>query len=341
MPPAATRPPITLSETFSFYVPSSDNATLEVVGSMADGVTVKGPRGLQVIRNLRASGWDTPVIFDYSGYDPKTPRTDARRWFDEQAAAGADRLLSTGTWLDWDPGADLLQQAIETEAARCEHQPNATALFAIEHRWLTKAPMDLAAALNDLGRPAALVLAHPTDPLSPTNAVQGLIALTRTVEGLTILRTDHGGFGALVYGARHAAVGMIGSYRHFVPPGRSGGGKINDPTARVFVRPLMDWFTALTIAGWTTAKVNLTCPLSCCRGQRLDRFFDPKFSAEAAAHNRVSLSQLGDDILNSPREERRQRFSQMCLEALDHYGPMGKLSMITKPKRQLNQWTFS
>lgn len=257
MPPAATRPPITLSETFSFYVPSSDNATLEVVGSMADGVTVKGPRGPQVIRNLRASGWDTPVIFDYSGYDPKTPRTDARRWFDEQAAAGADRLLSTGTWLGWDPGADLLQQAIETEAARCEHQPNATALFAIEHRWLTKAPMDLAAALNDLGRPAALVLAHPTDPLSPTNAVQGLIALTRTVEGLTILRTDHGGFGALVYGARHAAVGMIGSYRHFVPPGRSGGGKINAPTARVFVRPLMDWFTALTIAGWTTAKVNL------------------------------------------------------------------------------------
>lgn len=340
MSPAVTRRSVTLSETFSFYVPSSDAATLEVVGSMADGVTVKGPAGPQTIRALRASGWETPVIFDYSGYDPKTPAVDDHRWFDEQAAAGADRLLSTGTWLGWSPGVGLLRPAVEAESARCDRHPDATALFAIDHRWLTKAPMDLASALIDLGRPTALVLAHPTDPLSPTNAVQGLIALTRTVDGLSILRTDHGGFGALVYGARHASIGMIGSYRHFVPPGRTGGGKRDDPSPRVFVRPLMDWFTALTIAAWTTAKVNLNCALPCCRGQRLDRFFDPKFNAEAANHNRISLSQLGDDILNAPREERRQRFSQMCLDALDHYGPMGKLSMITKPKPQLNQWTF-
>jgi hypothetical protein len=336
-----TSRPTTLAETFSFYVPSTDTATLQVVESLADAVTVKGPNGPEVIRGLRAGGWDTPVIFDRSGYDPRTAPIDPERWFDDQASAGADRLLSAGTWLGWIPSGDSLQQAVDTEAVRCESHPDATAVFAVDHRWLTRTPMELADALGALGHPAALVLAHPTDPLSPANAVQGLIALTRTVEDLSILRTDHGGFGALVYGACHAAVGLIGSYRHFVPPGKTGGGKTDDASPRVFVGPLMDWFTGLTIAGWATAKVNLRCPLACCGGQRLDRFFDPKYKAEAESHNRVSLSRLADDILNAPREERRQRFSQLCLDALDHYGPMGKLSMVTKPKRQLSQWTFT
>jgi hypothetical protein len=134
---------------------------------------------------------------------------------------------------------------------------------------------------------------------------------------------------------------MTGSYRHFVPPGKTGGGKLDDPSPRVFVRTLMDWFTGFTIAGWTTMRVNLHCPLACCGGQRLERFFDPRYKAEATTHNRVSLSQLANEILDAPREERRQRFSQICIDALDHYGPMGKLSMVTKPKQQLAQWTFS
>ena len=103
----------------------------------------------------------------------------------------------------------------------------------------------------------------------------------------------------------------------------------------------MDWFTAATIAGWTTNRVTLQCSLACCGGRSLDRFFDPRFDTEATSHNRLSLSQLADDILNAPREERRRRFSQLCLDAVDRYGPMGKLSMVTKPKAQLEQWTFS
>lgn len=103
----------------------------------------------------------------------------------------------------------------------------------------------------------------------------------------------------------------------------------------------MDWFTAGTIAGWTTNRVKLLCPLPCCRGGGLDRFFDPRYDAEAASHNRLTLSQLADEILNAPWEERRRRFSQLCLDAIDRYGPMGKLSMVTKPKAQLEQWTFS
>jgi hypothetical protein len=196
--------PATLASTFSFYVPSYDAATLAVVDSVADAVTVKGPNGPAVVKKLRHGGWDAPVIFDRTGYDSRISEIEPVRWFEDQADAGADRLLTAGTWLAWDPPDSSLERAIEIEAARCDGQHDATAVFAVDHRWLTKRPMELVAGLVALGRPAALVLAHQSDPLGPSSAVHGLIALTRSVENISILRTDHGGFGALAYGARHA-----------------------------------------------------------------------------------------------------------------------------------------
>lgn len=161
------------------------------------------------------------------------------------------------------------------------------------------------------------MLCHSGDPIGQRGAVDGLKALTSTVNDLSILRTDHGGIGALVYGAKHAAIGLTGTYRHFVPPGKSGGAKRNDYSARVFVPALLDWFTAMTIAGWTTTKVNLDCPLSCCHRRRLDRFFDPKYEAEVEVHNRVPLSHLANEVLFVPAEERRRYFIERCADAAD------------------------
>lgn len=333
--------PITLAETFSFYVPASQVGAIEACGQLGDAVTVMGPKGPATVTSLRARGWDRPTIFDRAGYNPKVPAIDSERWFDDQARAGADRLLTPGSWVPWDPTGDALKHSVETEAKRTSSRPDASAVLAIDHRWLTKVPMDLVGALVQLDRPVALVLAHPTDPLSARSAVHGLLAVTKSVDKVSILRTDHGGFGALVYGARHAAVGLIASYRHFVPVGTSGGGKTNDPTPRLFIREMMDWFTALTIAGWGTMSWDLSCRLACCGGQHLSRFFDPRFDHEAMLHNRTTLAQLADDVLGAPAEERRRLFSEMCLQAINRYGAMGKLSMVTKPKQQLVQWTFA
>src|SRR5487761_1969752 len=332
--------PITLAETFSFYVSSSDVQTLEACGELADAVTVKGPKGPSTVRAMRSRGWDRPVIFDRAGYDSNVSAIDPERWFDDQARANADRLLTAGTWVAWDPTGDALKTALEVEAKRTSGRPDATAVLAIDYRWLTKVPMDLARALDELDRPVALILAHPTDPLSVGNAVHGLIAVLKSIDNVSILRTDHGGLGALVYGARHAAIGLISSYRHFVPVGKSGGGKTDDATARVFIREMMDWFTALTISGWGAMSWDLRCHLRCCGGQRLDRFFDPRYEYQAVVHNRTALAQLGDDILNAPQEERRRLLGVMCGRAMDHYGAMGKLSMVTTPKQQLLQWAF-
>jgi hypothetical protein len=128
------RRPATLAGTFSFYVPNSDSESLAVVGSFADAVTVKGPKGPAVVRALRAGGWDCPVIFDRGGYDPKTPSVDTERWLDEQAAAGADRPLTAGTWATWDDSGETLKWAMDIEAARCDRHPETTAVLAVDHR---------------------------------------------------------------------------------------------------------------------------------------------------------------------------------------------------------------
>ena len=74
--------------------------------------------------------------------------------------------------------------------------------------------------------------------------------------------------------------------------------------------------------------------------QSLDRFFDERLEREALVHNRTTLARLADDILDAPREERRRLFAETCSQATEHYGAMGKLSMVTKPKPQLLQWAF-
>lgn len=332
--------PVTLAETFSFYVPSSDVQTLEACGELADAITVKGPRGPATVMAMRTRDWDRPVIFDRAGYDTRVSAIDPERWFDDQAAADADRLLTAGTWVPWDARGDALKLAVEIEAKRTGSHPHATAVLAIDYRWLTKVPMDLVGALTGLDRPVALVLAHPTDPLSVGNAVHGLLAVTRNVKNVSILRTDHGGLGAIVYGARHAAIGLIASYRHIVPVGGSGGGKRDDTTARVFIREMMDWFTALTISGWGAMSWDVRCHLRCCGGRRLDRFLDERLERQAVVHNQVALAKLAGDVLDAPPEDRRRLFNEMCSQALDRYGPMGKLSMVTTPKKQLVQWAF-
>ena len=135
--------PITLAETFSFYVTSSDVQALEACGELADAVTVKGPNGPTTVRAMRARGWNRPVIFDRAGYNPNVSAIDPERWFDDQARAGADRLLTAGTWVQWDPTGDALKVAIAVEAPRTGGRPDATAVLAIDHRWLTNMPMDL------------------------------------------------------------------------------------------------------------------------------------------------------------------------------------------------------
>lgn len=329
----------TLLPTFSFYVPSSDQNLIRGCAASADAVVVHGSAGPAVVCALRRDGFGGPALFDGAGYERRAKRLPPNAWFEAQAEAGADRLLTQGHWAEWNLADDTLSRSIEAARRDCRDFSAATLVLAIDSRWITNSEglyrtIDV---LSHVPEPVALVLSHRDDPLSAQTAVNNLLALTRNVKQLSILRSDHGAIGAVATGATHGSIGLAPRYRHLYPPyAKSGGGRPNDRTARVFVFDLMDWFTGFTIAGWGATGVNLACSFDCCDGQSLTRFFDDRLSADK--HNRTVLAFVAEYVLDADPEDRLGEFSKLCNRALEHYGPMGKLSDVTVPKSQLEQW---
>lgn len=335
---APNRPVTTLTPTFSFYVPSSDPLLIEACNASADGVVVHGVNGPAVVAAMRANGFDGTVLFDRADYERRAKSVSASAWFDAQSAAGADRVLTAGHWVEWDLAGDALRRAVEAVREEIGAARDVTALLALDSRWITTTDglYRTIDTLKQVPERVALVLSHRDDPLGAMTAVNNLLALTSNVKGLTFLRSDHGAIGAVATGAIHGSTGLQPRYRHFVPPTVTPGGRVMDKTARVFVLDLMDWFTGFTIAGWGATGVDLNCTFDCCGGQSLARFLDERLSAND--HNRVVLGWLAAHVLDAEPLDRLGEFSSLCNRALGYYGPMGKLSDVTVPKSQLEQW---
>jgi len=332
--------PATMRASFSFYVNATNEEGIRSCAEMADALTIRGPRGPAAARSVLGAGWDLPLLFDRAGYERGQSVTQAAadRWFDAQRVARADRLLTPGRWIEWSKGSDALVAGLEAERRIAETAPDASVLLAIDSRWLGRDSLRTIAILAAADMPLVLVLAHRGDPLSGTGVLETLLQMLRETRNISLLRCDHGAIGAIAFGASHGSIGLRSGYRHFVPPSSSGGGKPNDRTPRVFVWDLMDWFTVATIAGWGATSIRLSCPLSCCDGQRLDRFLDPVLEGDAERHNREVLLQLASAVLDEEPEARRRAFAKLCAEAVDRYGPMGKLSELIEPKAQLSLW---
>jgi hypothetical protein len=232
---------------------------------------------------------------------------------------------------------------VEQEAALAIDN-DATCLLAVDRQWLTKSNQvdEMRQCLSGLMVPVALVLGDRGDPMRYSGAVDGLIAISKSIDNLSVLRCDQAGIGALAFGAVHASLGLTPSHRHVVPPGAKGFAKRSDFSARVFVRDLLDWFTASRISEWSTASVQLTCQESCCGGRRLDRFLDERLSYEADLHNRTTLAAFAEEILAAPVDEgiRRNEFRRLCHEAIARYGAMGNWMTEITPKPQLTHWAL-
>jgi hypothetical protein len=334
-----TRVVITLDRTFSFYVAGKDPVAIRECTDRADSVVVGGSAGPAAVRRLRSDGWDGTAIFDRAGYSPRSGAIDSEHWFHEQAAAGADRLLTPGRWIGWSNDRLPFEDQIAPEVDLADGH-DATIVIAIERRWLTNSAAfdQLQKTLKSMDSPVALVLGDRGDPLSYPEAVNSLIALTKSVKGLSILRTDHAAIGALAFDAAHGSIGLTPSRRHFVPPETSGSAIPHDHSPRVFVMDLMDWFTATKIAGWSTERVSPTCGYGCCDGARIDRFFDPRYEQAAGIHNQTVLSALAEDILNTPQDMRRRAFAGRCADAIERYGQLGGITTVVSPHSQLSQW---
>ena len=337
---SAIAPPRVETPGFSFYVDAGKPDLIQRAATMADSVTIRGRNGPQVIQQLRLSGWRGEVMFDSAAYEKSGSGTRMETWFEHQRLAGARRILSPGRWIDSSPDPGVFRQEVEDELARVDAAGgfDAIPVLAIHHHWLTKHAHVVASVLTDLERPAALVLGHKGDPLSAGGAVDGLIHVTKRVRRLSLLRIDHGGIGGVAFGAAHASFGLRPGNRHVVPPGKSAWGKPHDRSARLFVKGKLDWFTALTIAGWATVEVPENCDLDCCHGEPLDRFLDERLISEAEHHNLVALADVASYIVNAGPNERRRLFAELCERAVKQYDRLAFMNIVPKP--QLQAWAL-
>lgn len=333
-PTTLTRAALTSRTSMSWYLRPA-HPLLAKSAALADALTVAGPQGPATISRFREYGFDVPVLFDGCGYAGKELPT-APEWVASQIQARADRQLLPGVYVPWDKDNHGSLLLVVNEQARLSRDLDAGMLIALDSRWLAKKHEIIVDALRDADRPVALVLADRADPLAVGGAVAGLRWVAQRVPQLSILRSDHGALGALAFGAVHAAVGLNSSTRHFATsamrPRKLPGG-----SSRVFVRPLIDWFRASEIAGWTAAGVDLSCRLPCCDGAALARFLDDDL--DATWHNMNALADFADVVLNVNAEDRGIEFLNECRAAVSRYGLAG-FKGPENPKAQLTGWAL-
>ena len=183
----------------SFYVNASKNPTpaqrelAARASQFGDALTLAGPGGPQLIRELRDSGFEGAVLLDAVGYAGRP--IDPVKWAREQAALGVDRKLMPGLYVPWTKGElGALGSAVEDEC-RVAKDLDATLLLAIDARWIANGIEAVIDALT-CGRPVALVLADSGDPLERKEAAANLRRLVVCHPGTALLRSDHGGLAA-------------------------------------------------------------------------------------------------------------------------------------------------
>ena len=326
--------------TFSFYL-TADHSTrwpedAWAAASLADKLMIAGPKGPTAADRLRASGFDSRILFDGTGYARQDlPPPD--EWVDRQRRAEAACYLLPGIFLRWDKDSSDAFTADVQEQSRIARDLDATMLLAIDARWIARRTDLVVDTLCSTGQAVALVLADRADPLSGGGAVPGLRRIASRVGQLSVLRSDHGAIGALAFGADHASVGLATGTRHFAEAD-TGARRIPGPSSRVFVRSLLDWFLADQIAGWTAAGSDVECYLQCCNGRSLARFIDPDLDVNL--HNMNALADVAEYVLNADPAERARLFLEETRTAASRYGLAG-FKGPENPKSQLTSWVFS
>lgn len=320
---------------FSFYLRSYEHQGILSARRLGGSLTISGPKSPDTVRELRQNGFEGAVLLDGEGYKSKV--TDVDDWLNQQDAVGADRLLLPGAYVDYTGRVSDLALAVkrESEVARLN---SAVMVLALHSTWIGKKTKALVELLQNSGVPVALVMAHSGDPLAANRNVAGLRALAKSVPDLLVLRTDHGGFGALAFGATHVSIGLTAGTRHMAIGGGGPAPTSEDKSLRVFVRQAMAWYRSSRLLAWETAGIVIGCDLPCCGGQPLSRFFAS--TEEAYLHNMTALANLGGVILQVDAPSRPTAFKREVAAAVRLYVDPGPLGLVT-PGSQLTAWALA
>jgi hypothetical protein len=330
-----TRPSVTSSASFSWYLPPT-HKLLTRSAELADALTIAGPKGPAAIHKVRDQGFNGAVLFDGLGYMGKD-LPPLQTWVTEQRRANADRVLLPGVFVPWDKEDNSVLVRIVEEQTRIATDFDATVVLALDAHWVAKRVEVLTDLLRAGERPVAIVLAHRADPLSLGGAVAGLRWLAARVPHVSVLRCDHGALGAVAFGADHAAIGLSTSTRHFATSAMKPR-RLPGSSARLFVRPLLDWFRASEVAGWSATGANITCRLPCCAGASLARFLDTDL--DATWHTMNAIADFADFVLDAEPGDRSVEFLNECRSAAARYGLAG-FKGPENPKAQLTGWALS
>ena len=304
----------------------------------------KGP-ALSKVGDLAA-----PYILQHRGIrdDDQLSLIDAEeKWLMRQDNAAA--LTSQTVWISQpsdDPVGDLRGHAAALEAftrlARLyDSDRPLLGVVAISSKWLTKrAPRtELIGMLQDLSLPIGLMLGNQMDPLNSPRAVEGIIVISQGVDNLYVLRSDHGALGAYAYGAMGGSIGLNPTTRHYVPIGDHGWADNSDPTPRVLLPNLMEWWKGSRLGLYEGDTLFDCKPCPVCMGSSLARFQDETLAVEAEAHNVESWSRLAEVLFDTPKEKRPEIWTALCQQADAYLMELeDRLGLLHQPSRQLSAW---
>jgi hypothetical protein len=315
-------------------------------------VHIAGGAMLQVSRANRSRNFlpnGLPFAFQHDGSDSGTQLSfisEEKSWLLCQAAATV--LCSPVRWLSAPAEGGLAQLQGVVDAVRAFitvaelERPDLPRLgvFALDYRWLSTAgPRErLLNSFRSLGSPVGLMLGKHHDPLDNAHTVEGLASLSAAVDELLILRCDHGALGALAFGASGGSIGSSTSTRHFVPPGGSTWKDVTDPTPRVFVPSLLEWWKGSRL-GYLADDPLFQCWCAECDGASLGRFQDESLKPEADAHSVRSWTDLAKLIASEEPDRRADRWITLCRQAYARLDELeDRRALLQAPSRQLKAW---
>ena len=165
--------------------------------------------------------------------------------------------------------------------------------------WLTLPDRrQFAAVLRTSRHPVALALGNEMNPLTERGVPEGLRALCQDLPTVVPWRADLSAFDGLSHGAVAAAIGVRGTQRHVVPPGKHGfSPHPEDRTPRVLVPGLLRYMRAGALQALFANTAPPVCHCLVCGGAALDRFDESSGDVAAAdKHNVLALLELHEDL---------------------------------------------
>jgi hypothetical protein len=319
------------------------------IARRADGLVLRGKSGAKLVRTLRKVAPDVRIMFDPSLYE-RPPASQLSLMASTESELLRQTQMNPAAFLSpsrFVPEAersalsDVLAEGDEFCRAARSMRPLTPSLIVlpITKYWLTKGLDELVNALSATEERVALVLGDQNDPLDGAEAVRGLVAVVASRQGISLLRSDLAVLGAIAHGAEIGAIGTGTSVRHFVQPGKRGGGVPRDKTASTLVPALLSYVKGSKLGQVPESNYLLRCFCRVCEGQSLVRFGDERLVAESHEHSVETWSAMAEQIRGSEPSVRPRTWRSACADAIEAHQELSISSgVLFEASNQLKAW---